>query len=132
MNDDGIIPFPGLAINGLFGAQRGGGAGVRRPRCRGQGAGDRDDQARQGEDHHHESGLISAGQVSAPAAGQIFGASGDNLILYSQPRPIETLTSAEGWTPETIISEAFVKMAPKFFPLSRPAPQAASRATPRF
>jgi NAD(P)-dependent dehydrogenase (short-subunit alcohol dehydrogenase family) len=64
--------------------------------------------------------------LTSPAAkdvsGQVFGASGENIILYSQPRPIETLTSAEGWTPETIISEAFAKMAPKFFPLSRPAP----------
>jgi hypothetical protein len=67
--------------------------------------------------------------LTSPAAkdvsGQVFGASGENIILYSQPRPIETLTKAEGWTPETIISEAFAKMGPKFFPLSRPAPQAA-------
>jgi NAD(P)-dependent dehydrogenase (short-subunit alcohol dehydrogenase family) len=61
-------------------------------------------------------------------SGQIFGASGENLILYSQPRPIETLTKAEGWTPQTIISEAFAKMGPKFYPLSRPTPSMAQAA----
>ncbi|HEY1425542.1 MAG TPA: hypothetical protein VGF50_02615, partial [Caulobacteraceae bacterium] len=64
-------------------------------------------------------------------SGQVFGASGENIILYSQPRPIETLTKEEGWTPSTIVSEAFAKMGPKFFPLARPFPsmsQAAERA----
>ena len=59
----------------------------------------------------------------APAAsnvsGQIFGASGENIILYSQPRPIETVTKEEGWTVATILSEAVPKMAPKFFDLNR-------------
>src|SRR5689334_19947847 len=67
-------------------------------------------------------------------SGQIFGASGENIILYSQPRPVETLTKAEGWTPSTIVSEAFAKMAPKFFPLARPVPsmsQAAEQAPAR-
>jgi NAD(P)-dependent dehydrogenase (short-subunit alcohol dehydrogenase family) len=60
--------------------------------------------------------------------GQIFGASGENIILYSQPRPIETLTKEEGWTPSTIISEAFAKMNDKFYPLSRPIPSMAQAA----
>ena len=59
----------------------------------------------------------------APAAshvsGQIFGASGENIILYSQPRPIETVTKEEGWTVDTILSEAVPAMAPKFFDLNR-------------
>jgi len=65
----------------------------------------------------------------APAAshvsGQIFGASGENIILDSQPRPIETVTKEEGWTVDTILSEAVPAMAPKFFDLNRavmPAP----------
>ncbi|OXE37665.1 MAG: 3-hydroxyacyl-CoA dehydrogenase [Phenylobacterium zucineum] len=61
----------------------------------------------------------------APAAshvsGQIFGASGENIILYSQPRPIETVTKEEGWTVDTILSEAVPAMAPKFFDLNRAA-----------
>ncbi|MFM1959933.1 MAG: hypothetical protein RL588_1450 [Pseudomonadota bacterium] len=59
----------------------------------------------------------------APAAshvsGQIFGASGENIILYSQPRPVETVTKPEGWTVQTILDEAVPKMAPKFFDLNR-------------
>jgi NAD(P)-dependent dehydrogenase (short-subunit alcohol dehydrogenase family) len=67
---------------------------------------------------------LASNQASA-VSGQIFGASGDNLILYSQPRPIANLTKAEGWTPATILSEAMPQMQDKFFPLSRPQPQAA-------
>ena len=66
----------------------------------------------------------------APAAshvsGQIFGASGENIILYSQPRPIETVTKEEGWTVDSILKEAVPKMAPKFFDLNR-APMAGSQ-----
>lgn len=61
--------------------------------------------------------------------GQIFGVSGDNIILYSQPRPIETVSRPDGWTVDTIISEAIPKMADKFYSLARlplpPSPAAA-------
>jgi hypothetical protein len=76
--------------------------------------------------------LISDGAKSV--SGQFFGASGENIILYSQPRPIETVSRPEGWTVETIIAEALPKMAAKFYPLARaplsPAPQAAAQAAP--
>ena len=69
---------------------------------------------------------LSVALVSPAAShisGQIFGASGENIILYSQPRPVETVTKEEGWSVETILSEAMPKMADKFFPLQRqPAP----------
>ncbi len=62
--------------------------------------------------------------------GQIFGVSGENIILYSQPRPIETVSKAEGWTVETILSEAIPRMEEKFYPLARlplpPTPKAAT------
>ena len=57
--------------------------------------------------------------AAAHVSGQIFGSSGENIILYSQPRPIETVTKEEGWTVDTILSEAIPKMAPKFFDLNR-------------
>ncbi|MEI6723807.1 MAG: 3-hydroxyacyl-CoA dehydrogenase, partial [Betaproteobacteria bacterium] len=62
-------------------------------------------------------------------SGQIFGASGDNIILFSQPRPIETVTKPEGWTVETILSEAIPRMAPKFFNVSDPAPSMLATST---
>ena len=78
--------------------------------------------------------LFSVAMVTPAAAnvsGQIFGASGDNIILYSQPRPIETVTKEEGWTVATILSEAVPKMEPKFFPLQRgPLPGATSEQKP--
>ena len=65
--------------------------------------------------------------------GQIFGSSGENIILYSQPRPLQTESKAEGWTIETILSQALPAMADKFYPLARlplpptPATTAAAR-----
>jgi NAD(P)-dependent dehydrogenase (short-subunit alcohol dehydrogenase family) len=67
-------------------------------------------------------------EAAKSVSGQIFGASGETITLYSQPRPIETVTSEAGWTVETIISEAVPKMAPKFFPLARPIPSMAQAA----
>ena len=67
-------------------------------------------------------------EAAKGVSGQIFGAQGENIILYSQPRAIETVTNDAGWTVETIISEAVPKMAPKFFPLSRPTPSMAQAA----
>jgi hypothetical protein len=58
-------------------------------------------------------------EAAKAVSGQIFGVSGENIILYSQPRPIETLGKADGWTVETILSEAMPKMAGKFYPLAR-------------
>src|SRR5580704_974833 len=48
-------------------------------------------------------------------SGQIFGARGDELQLYSQPRPIVNLAKEEGWTPASILAEAFPKMEDKFY-----------------
>jgi NAD(P)-dependent dehydrogenase (short-subunit alcohol dehydrogenase family) len=70
-----------------------------------------------------------ASELAKDVSGQIFGSSGDQLTLYSQPRPIVQLNKEEGWTPASIISEAFPQMSEKFFPTQRapaPAPAAAS------
>jgi hypothetical protein len=57
--------------------------------------------------------------AAAHVSGQIFGSSGENIILYSQPRPVETCTKEEGWTVQSILEEAVPQMAPKFFDLNR-------------
>ncbi|MDO8409891.1 MAG: SDR family NAD(P)-dependent oxidoreductase [Phenylobacterium sp.] len=75
---------------------------------------------------------LSVALVSPAAShvsGQIFGASGENIILYSQPRPISTQTKEEGWSVDTILSEAVPAMSDKFFPLSR-GPLASQGAAP--
>jgi hypothetical protein len=48
-------------------------------------------------------------------SGQIFGARGDDIQLFSQPRPIMNLSKEEGWTPAGIIAEAFPQMESQFF-----------------
>jgi NAD(P)-dependent dehydrogenase (short-subunit alcohol dehydrogenase family) len=59
-------------------------------------------------------------------SGQIFGVSGENIMLYSQPRPIETCSKGEGesWTVDGILNDCLPKMQPKFYDLNR-SPQAA-------
>jgi NAD(P)-dependent dehydrogenase (short-subunit alcohol dehydrogenase family) len=52
-------------------------------------------------------------------SGQIFGVSGDNIILYSQPRPIETVGNPDGWTIDGILHQALPKMQEKFLSLAR-------------
>ena len=52
---------------------------------------------------------------AAEVSGQIFGARGDDIQLYSQPRPIANITKAEGWTPASIIAECLPQMADKFY-----------------
>jgi NAD(P)-dependent dehydrogenase (short-subunit alcohol dehydrogenase family) len=66
--------------------------------------------------------------AAASVSGQVFGVSGENIMLYSQPRPIETCSKSDGesWTVESILKEAVPKMAPKFFDLNR-APMAGSQ-----
>ena len=57
--------------------------------------------------------------AAAHVSGQIFGSSGDNIILYSQPRPLQTEARAEGWTIDTILSEALPAMQDNFYSLAR-------------
>jgi len=57
--------------------------------------------------------------AASHVSGQIFGSSGEDIILYSQPRPIETVTKEAGWTVASILSEAVPKMEPKFYSLQR-------------
>jgi NAD(P)-dependent dehydrogenase (short-subunit alcohol dehydrogenase family) len=66
-------------------------------------------------------------------SGQFFGSRGDDIILYSQPRPIATLHKDEGWTPASIISEALPALKEKQVALFQrpgvpPAPAQAAKA----
>lgn len=51
--------------------------------------------------------------LAAPACdvtGQIFAARGNEIFLFSQPRPIRAMACLEGWTPETVLSHAMTSM----------------------
>jgi NAD(P)-dependent dehydrogenase (short-subunit alcohol dehydrogenase family) len=68
-------------------------------------------------------------EAAKNVSGQVFGVSGENIILYSQPRPIETCSKPDGesWSVQSILSECLPKMAPKFYDLNR-APMAGSQS----
>jgi len=52
--------------------------------------------------------------LAAPDAsrmnGQIFCVRGNEVSIFSQPRPVKAMTKLEGWTPAGLISEAFPAM----------------------
>jgi len=51
--------------------------------------------------------------LSAPdcdVSGQIFSVRGNEVFLFSQPRPVRAMTRMEGWTPETLLSHGFPAM----------------------
>ena len=48
-------------------------------------------------------------------SGQIFAVRGNEVILFDQPRPVKSLARMEGWTPETLIDQAFPAMQGSFF-----------------
>ena len=57
--------------------------------------------------------------AGAAVTGQIFGVRNNEIYLFSQPRPIRTAHTAEGWTPETVADRVFPMFEPSFYPLER-------------
>jgi NAD(P)-dependent dehydrogenase (short-subunit alcohol dehydrogenase family) len=51
--------------------------------------------------------------------GQIFGVRRNEIILFSQPRPIRTVHTAEGWTPQSCIDTALPALRTSFFKMDR-------------
>jgi NAD(P)-dependent dehydrogenase (short-subunit alcohol dehydrogenase family) len=52
-------------------------------------------------------------------SGQVFGVRRNEIFLFSQPRPIRSVHTAEGWTPESCISTALPALRGSFFKLDR-------------
>jgi len=57
-------------------------------------------------------------------SGQIFGAGGYNLSVYSQPRPIHSYSREGGWEADGIVADFFPLAEKDFTPLARTAPAA--------
>ncbi len=57
----------------------------------------------------------------ANVSGQVFSVRNNEISLFSQPRPIRTAHTAEGWTPETVADRVFAQFANDFYPLHRSA-----------
>jgi NAD(P)-dependent dehydrogenase (short-subunit alcohol dehydrogenase family) len=58
-----------------------------------------------------------ASEAGSKTTGQIFGVRNNEIYLFSQPRPIRTAHTAEGWTPETIVERVLPAFRPSYFPL---------------
>jgi len=62
-----------------------------------------------------------ASDAGANVTGQIFAVRNNEISLFSQPRPIRTAHTSDGWTPETIAERVFDQFANDFYPLHRSA-----------
>jgi NAD(P)-dependent dehydrogenase (short-subunit alcohol dehydrogenase family) len=51
--------------------------------------------------------------------GQIFGIRNNEIMLFSQPRPIRTVHTAEGWTPQSCVDVALPALRASFAKLDR-------------
>lgn len=51
--------------------------------------------------------------------GQIFGSRNNEIFLFSQPRPMRTAHTSDGWTPESILDRVIPQFQNDFYPLHR-------------
>src|SRR5271170_3706247 len=58
-----------------------------------------------------------ASDAGRKTTGQIFGVRNNEIYLFSQPRPIRTAHTAEGWTPQTIAERVLPSFQASYFPL---------------
>lgn len=56
---------------------------------------------------------LAANQANGPS-GQIFGVRGNEVILFSQPRPAASVTRGEGWTAESLLSHGLRALEAKY------------------
>lgn len=63
--------------------------------------------------------LISDSAVSV--TGQIFGVRANEIMLFSQPRPVRSVHHTPEWTPEAIAEIALPALQKQFYPLERSA-----------
>jgi NAD(P)-dependent dehydrogenase (short-subunit alcohol dehydrogenase family) len=63
--------------------------------------------------------LAVALAASKDVSGQIFGARAEELMIYSQPRPIETVKASDSWTVSGILLDALPQLRSKFTSLGR-------------
>jgi hypothetical protein len=61
----------------------------------------------------------TASDAARDVSGQVFGTRMNEIYLFSSPRPIPSLHSAVGWTPEAIAEHTLRCPKPSFMPLDR-------------
>lgn len=60
-----------------------------------------------------------ASDAAKEVSGQIFAVRANEIFLISQPRPLRSIHSGEGWTPQAIAAHAMPALQPDFYPLER-------------
>jgi hypothetical protein len=54
---------------------------------------------------------------AADVTGQVFGSRMNEIILFTQSRPLRTAQTGDGWTPQSVVEKVFPAMRPSFYPL---------------
>ena len=52
--------------------------------------------------------------AATQVSGQVFSVRGNEICLFSQPRPVKSISRLEGWTPETLLTDGFSAMEGSF------------------
>jgi len=60
-----------------------------------------------------------ASDAAAGVSGQIFAVRANEIFLMGQSRPLRSMHTAEGWTPQTVAERVIPAMRPSFYPLDR-------------
>ena len=55
-----------------------------------------------------------ASDAAQEVTNQIFSVRKNEIVLFSKPRPVRSMTKVEGWTPESIAAELIPAFAPSF------------------
>jgi NAD(P)-dependent dehydrogenase (short-subunit alcohol dehydrogenase family) len=55
-----------------------------------------------------------AADAAQDVTGQIFCVRGDEVILFSQPRPVQSVARSDGWTPARLLEGGLAALKPKF------------------
>jgi NAD(P)-dependent dehydrogenase (short-subunit alcohol dehydrogenase family) len=63
--------------------------------------------------------VFLSSDAAKDVTGQVFGTRMNEVILFSSPRPIRIVHSAQGWTPESIAEHAAPALKAAFMPLDR-------------
>lgn len=56
---------------------------------------------------------------ASDVTGQVFGSRNNEIYLFSQPRPMRTAHTSDGWTPEAIVERVIPQFRNDFYPLHR-------------
>ena len=63
--------------------------------------------------------VFLASDAAREVTGQVFAPRMNEIFLFSQSRPVRSVHSGDGWTPESIAEIALQALRPSFMPLDR-------------